>query len=901
MFDLDLRGWAYRPSFLKLKNFESEIVHIYVDEYRRKSMADEFFPHHHLKLRRRTSMEDLPIELTIHILSMLSFNAIIHCRLVCKKWLNLVSDSSFVDLHLSRSPTGIIIHHQKPPINMNGRLCFPDNPGALKWVETEDKVGLSSLDLNLAPILQNTDMRLLGSVNGLICLWQHFPKVDNTYICNPVTREYMILPRQRFQSLGFDEVVYGEFTNGGIQSGAGFCLGTITFECISSRGIHPWHGQWRSRGLVHVPYRLNAFRNFYGPYLNNHCHWIVCDKEKMHNTYEIGTFDLEKETFQSFPSPPPEKENNFQCQSLAILKGCLCKVDTCYFELRIWVMKEYGIKNSWQKEVVIKREISVDLKWQSHIPVHVIEGLKDGSILMVSGSKLCVFDPRSETDTKMFGPNLNALAYRSSFLKLQNFESEREALKSKSTPQASKSTFGTRDNSRHHHHTWNVNALDFRPAIVFINFIAENAHSTLDVATVRSKIDFFTAEEENHLKSMVEFFPNHHLKLRKKFPICWSGTSIEDLPEELMIHILSRLSLKTIVRCRLVCKKWRILTLPLLIVISLDHLHVSSFITTTLYPHVCLTGELIVPNNPGTLKWVETQDKAGLSSLDLNLAPILQNTRMCLVGSVNGLICLWQYFPNHDNTYICNPVTREYMILPRQRFQKRGLGQVVYGFGVSSLTGEYKVVRAFAKNPSQPSVLEAEVYTLGTGQWRSRGPVRAPYWLNAFNNFYGPYLNNHCHWIVRDKEEEDTYEIGTFDLDKEKFQLLPSPCPVKGNYFYCQSLAILKGCLCKLVTCHSKLKIWVMKEYGIMNSWQIEVVIKRGISVDLKWPSHTPVHLVAGLKDGSISMVIGNKLCVFDPRSETHTKMFGPNLSALAYHPSFLKLHNFESERVHMF
>ncbi|KAJ9538685.1 hypothetical protein OSB04_031418 [Centaurea solstitialis] len=42
-----------------------------------------------------------------------------------------------------------------------------------------------------------------------------------------------------------------------------------------------------------------------------------------------------------------------------------------------------------------------------------------------------------------------------------------EALKSKSTPKASQSTFGTRDNSRHHHHTWNVNALDFRPSNTF--------------------------------------------------------------------------------------------------------------------------------------------------------------------------------------------------------------------------------------------------------------------------------------------------------------------------------------------------------------------------------------------------------------------------------------------------
>ncbi|KAJ9542826.1 hypothetical protein OSB04_029332 [Centaurea solstitialis] len=42
-----------------------------------------------------------------------------------------------------------------------------------------------------------------------------------------------------------------------------------------------------------------------------------------------------------------------------------------------------------------------------------------------------------------------------------------EALKSKSTPKASQSTFRTRDNSRHHNHTWNVNALDFRPSSTY--------------------------------------------------------------------------------------------------------------------------------------------------------------------------------------------------------------------------------------------------------------------------------------------------------------------------------------------------------------------------------------------------------------------------------------------------
>ncbi|KAJ9562108.1 hypothetical protein OSB04_007268 [Centaurea solstitialis] len=56
------------------------------------------------------------------------------------------------------------------------------------------------------------------------------------------------------------------------------------------------------------------------------------------------------------------------------------------------------------------------------------------------------------------------LSLREKDLFLSKINELEEALKSKSTPKASQSTFGTRDNSRHHNHTWNVNALDFRPS-----------------------------------------------------------------------------------------------------------------------------------------------------------------------------------------------------------------------------------------------------------------------------------------------------------------------------------------------------------------------------------------------------------------------------------------------------
>ncbi|KAJ9551582.1 hypothetical protein OSB04_015627 [Centaurea solstitialis] len=337
---------------------------------------------------------------------------------------------------------------------------------------------------------------------------------------------------------------------------------------------------------------------------------------------------------------------------------------------------------------------------------------------------------------------------------------------------------------------------------------------------------------------------------------------MEELPAELKIDILLRLPVKTIIHCKLVCKKWRDLVSDS----SFVNLHLSKSHPTGLVIHRCKDYE-----DPGTLEWVEIEDKVDHHrlhyhrplSVDLkhNLASVLPKSGISHVGSVN----------------------------------------------VSSPTGEYKVVQAFqrrmlpkADKPSWMNVLEANVYTLGTCHWRSLDPIPVTYGVTEFHHLCGTFLNNYCHWIVSDNQ------ICTFDLDKETFQLFPSPPPacVKENRLLHVRLAMLKGCLCKLETYNSHFTIWVMKDYGIKNSWHKEVVIRREICVDLGWPLYKPIHPVAGLKDGSILIVFENKLCVFDPRSGTveDTKMFfDRNLRGLAYRPSFLKLQHFELERVHTF
>ncbi|GKF39837.1 hypothetical protein Tco_0119898, partial [Tanacetum coccineum] len=181
----------------------------------------------------------------------------------------------------------------------------------------------------------------------------------------------------------------------------------------------------------------------------------------------------------------------------------------------------------------------------------------------------------------------------------------------------------------------------------------------------------------------------------------------------------------------------------------------------------------------------------------------------------------------------------------------------------------------------------AEIYTLGTGQWRSLGHV--PYWLTEF---HGPFLNGCVHWTFRDQTFRDQYShspegIYAFDFDNETFHLFPSPLLKK---YTCDSSAI-------------EFTIWVMKEYGIKKSWHKEVVIKQSISPGLDWLIHEPLTVLEGLEDGTILMLLrDNCLLVYSPQKKTIEKkeMFRIFFTGMAYRPSLLKLQTFDPERVHV-
>ncbi|KAL4580325.1 hypothetical protein LXL04_016515 [Taraxacum kok-saghyz] len=370
--------------------------------------------------------------------------------------------------------------------------------------------------------------------------------------------------------------------------------------------------------------------------------------------------------------------------------------------------------------------------------------------------------------------------------------------------------------------------------------------------------------------------------------------SIEDLPVPIMADVLSRLPVKKIIHCKCVCKQFQNIVLDS----SFSHLHFSRSPTGFMILHVSgFSSEIL----PGILKWVEVDNQVDhhrflhdpFMNLDLNLSPNFQNSQLFPIGSVNGLICLSQFGLETDNIYICNPITREYMILPTQKYHKENYENIVYSFGVGSLTHEYKVIRIFQIDITS----KAEIYTLGTGQWRSIGHV--PYRLTES---YPPFLNGHAHWITCTKNYPK--KICVFNFDNETFELFPSPPSIDKGQIHLRRLGVLKGCLCVCDTYECKLVVWVMKEYGIKKSWCKELVIEYSVCFDFDLLFQQPAYPIEVFKDGEVLMTTyEEKLIVYCPRRNkiVDREILDGCFKGLAYRPSFHRLHNFENERVCVF
>ncbi|PIA46311.1 hypothetical protein AQUCO_01500078v1 [Aquilegia coerulea] len=326
------------------------------------------------------------------------------------------------------------------------------------------------------------------------------------------------------------------------------------------------------------------------------------------------------------------------------------------------------------------------------------------------------------------------------------------------------------------------------------------------------------------------------------------------LPEDITLNILSRLPVKSLMRCRCVCKSWLTSTsTPYLINMhgaraTQDHNPDVLFIDFRDNPDKTLaTQDLYIVENVGTHNEI------------VKPVPLPEHLMsLHLVDSCNGLICLTISPACERLTYVYNPCTGESIQLPYSPFSQTSDG--ICGFGYSPNHDEYKFVAFISVQPyfDFPFPI-AEVCTLGSDSWRRI--VNVPFTLIVPPSYF--YMDGALYWLAFDRFDKSSLGIGSFDLENEElhFFLLPPKIfsTLDTNYL---EAGIIEGCVSVVdFSSGEHTQIWSSMNYREKESWT-----KRNV---LSLPGRTKLmRLLGTLKNREIVFFNNyNKLVSCDPRS----------------------------------
>ncbi|XP_030964100.1 F-box protein At3g07870-like [Quercus lobata] len=289
------------------------------------------------------------------------------------------------------------------------------------------------------------------------------------------------------------------------------------------------------------------------------------------------------------------------------------------------------------------------------------------------------------------------------------------------------------------------------------------------------------------------------------------------IPDDVVLNILGRLPVKSVIRFRCVSKSWdSSITTPYFISTHLNHNNNNNKDSHD-------NGYVIhVPSHP-SFWWSPNNRPVCTVAFDCTFDRISEvkipfdfySKPAQLVGSCNGLLCLADFGSVNVNViYLWNPSIIKFKKLPPTCLGK--LENVTLGFAYHSENNDYKVTK------------ELEVYTLSSDSWRRVGVELTTDVTFGYGKFIlpVPLVCGALHWLARIREDGRSELIMAFDVNSERFRKLALPdCLIKANN--CERfLASFKGKLTFITFgCNeqpgfpSQYSVWVMKEYGVVDSW----------------------------------------------------------------------------------
>ncbi|XP_055827627.1 F-box protein CPR1-like [Solanum dulcamara] len=298
-------------------------------------------------------------------------------------------------------------------------------------------------------------------------------------------------------------------------------------------------------------------------------------------------------------------------------------------------------------------------------------------------------------------------------------------------------------------------------------------------------------------------------------------------PEVILMDILSRLPAQSLLRFKCVSKFWE--TLISEPYFKMKHLNRAKndqdsqkFLTSQM---CCKNGIVSMYCRP--LSPVQLFQNA--QKLDCPLSPTpLRCTIHCCYDGLAVIEVLDNLDAEYSTLLLWNPSTRESIVLPSPEFPGERIS--CFGLGYDSTSGEYKILQIY-----QGCNLPCEILALKSGSWRRTDKYRRGSLLFAMK--YLTFVHAAFHWIGISRNYA---VVVSFSISNEVYGEIPLPEEMSGLRDAI-GITVLEGMLCAhSISFHRRkhtIKLWVLKEYDIKESW-IPLLSIEDPSISLSIPKY---------------------------------------------------------------
>ncbi|KAK9205627.1 hypothetical protein WN943_015895 [Citrus x changshan-huyou] len=322
---------------------------------------------------------------------------------------------------------------------------------------------------------------------------------------------------------------------------------------------------------------------------------------------------------------------------------------------------------------------------------------------------------------------------------------------------------------------------------------------------------------------------------------------MEGLPQDIIVDIFSKMPAKSLCRFKCLSKAFMaLITSPWFV-----KLHKNQ----NQQRQTVMVDDLIVRNSLLCL-----DIDRGITTVDQLHFPIENCCNDCawILGSCNGLLWLLIYDDTARSSHVIyNYTTREFKRIPPYKpFDERYTS--LYALGYAQSIDDFKVF-GVSDPYDEVEVTSVHVFSLRNNTWKT-------FEINNFVEFradlWAIHLNRTIHFGFCKLNFDDPFMIAAFDLVEDKFKFLALPHLFGYDAIYSYSVRSIGDCLCLIpVTTKWEKEFWIMKEYGVKESWT-------RISL-----ANSILHLqpLCPFKDSDLFLsVLGEKFVLFNPKDGSY-------------------------------